>query len=68
MSVPLLHHQGRKIAGVPGMVGLPRVVVAAGLRKSCPRAAVSFVNVKAEEARFAVLRKPGYISHHQHTA
>lgn len=68
MSVALLHQQGRKITCVPGMIGLLRIVVAAGLRKSCTGAAVSFVDVEAEEACFAVLWKPGDISHHQHTA
>lgn len=68
MSVPLLHHQGWKIPGVPGMIGLTRIVMAASLQKSCTVAALSFMDMKAEEPCFTALRKPGYICHHQHTA
>ncbi len=68
MSVSLLHQQRRKITCVPGMIGLMRIVVAAGLRKACTGAAASFVDVKAKETCFAVLRKPGDISYYQHTA
>lgn len=68
MGTALLHHQGRQIACVFGMVDAIGIIVAACLRKACAGAAVSFMNVKSEETGFAVLRKTGYISHHQHAA
>lgn len=68
MGAPLLHHQGRQISGVPGMTGSAGVIVAARLRECCACTAAALMNVKAEEAGLAVLRKSIHIGYHQHAA
>ncbi len=68
LSAALLHHQRRQITGVSGMGGGIRIIVVTRLRKACTGAAVPFMNVKTEEACFAVFRKTGYICLHPYTA
>ena len=68
MGVAVQHQQRRQIARMPGMAEAVGIIVAARLRKARAGAAVSIMNVKAEEAGFTVLRQAGNVGLHQHAA
>lgn len=65
MRAAMVLQQRRQIARMFGMCRPLRMIVAAGIRKTCAGAASALMNVQGKETRFTVLRKSGDIRNHQ---